>query len=227
MISVIIPVYNEEVALSHKADYYKNLAKVAELIFVDGESTDKTLEYAGRYARAFQGPKNRAEQMNLGARKARHDIFLFLHADAIVEPENIAVVEKIIKEKGCVGGCFCQCLDSSGWIYRWIAWTGNVRARVLKIFYGDQGIFVRRDVFWALGGFPSVKICEDVLFSQKLKTMGRSVVLNMPIYCSARRFRRQGVWRTFLLNLRIYLWLLFKGEPDSLARAYHDIRETI
>jgi len=225
MISVIVPVYNEEECLLKKEIYYQRISELAELIFVDGASTDKTVALAKKWGRVIVAVKNRAAQMNRGAEEARYPILLFLHADAFMPFENLQHLVNAIENKKCVGGCFKQAFDDSAIIYRWIAWTGNIRARLSKVFYGDQAIFVRQDVFQELGGFPEVKIGEDVLFTKKLRRKGRVGILPYAIHCSTRRWKRQGIWRTFLLNWRINTALIWNQDLDQVANAYQNVRE--
>ncbi len=227
MISIIIPVYNEEECLLKNDIYYQMISQAGELIFVDGGSTDRTVSLAKKSGRVITAPKNRGVQMNRGAQEAKHNILLFLHADAVIHSENLQQIVKAIKGKRYVGGCFKQVLDDPALIYRWIAWTGNIRAKILKIFYGDQAIFVRKDVFQQLGGFPEVKIGEDVLFTKKLRKNGKVGVLPYPIHCSTRRWKKQGIWQTFLLNLRINMALTWNQNLDPLAHVYQDVRQTI
>lgn len=165
--------------------------------------------------------------MNRGAQEAKRRILLFLHADAFIHLENLQQIVKAIEGKKYIGGCFSQVLDDPAILYRWIAWTGNFRAKVSKVFYGDQAIFVRKDVFQGLGGFPEVKIGEDILFTKKLRRKGKVGVLPFAVNCSTRRWKRQGVWQTFLLNLRINTALVWNKDLDQLANAYQDVRENI
>jgi len=224
MISVVIPVYNEEEIFSKNENYFHQLSKSAELIFVDGGSTDKTLERVARFGRVMIAPKGRAVQMNAGAKAAGRDILLFLHADAYLDPRFLGRIEEVVNTQGYIGGCFQQVLDCPGILFKWIAWTGNMRAKGLKIFYGDQGIFVRRDIFKELGGYPEVQLGEDVLFSKRLKASGKVGLLNNPIRCSPRRWLHQGIAKTFLLNIRITFGWMIGENIDNLSKCYRDIR---
>ena len=150
---------------------------------------------------------------------------LFLHADAFIHLENLQQIVKAIEGEKYIGGCFKQVLDDPAILYRWIAWTGNIRAKLSKVFYGDQAIFVRKDVFQELGGFPEVKIGEDVLFTKKLRRKGKVGILPFAVNCSARRWKSQGIWRTILLNLSINTALIWNKNSDQLANAYQDVRE--
>jgi rSAM/selenodomain-associated transferase 2 len=224
MVSIIVPVYNEEVILSREMNYFKKLASWSELIFVDGGSSDKTVEIASKYSQVIFNKKNRASQMNVGAKRARGNILLFLHADTQLSQDALAHMETAIVKNNYIGGCFRQVYDASGIIFKWIAWTGNMRARLLNVFYGDQGIFVRRDVFEKLGGFPLVQVGEDVLLSNKMRHLGKTKVLSNPILCSARRWKKQGVIKTSFINIRITMKLLLTRRQERVGEYYKDVR---
>jgi rSAM/selenodomain-associated transferase 2 len=227
VISIIIPVYNEEECLLKNDVYYQVISQAGELIFVDGGSTDRTVSLARKLGRVITAPKNRGAQMNVGVKEAKHNIILFLHADAVIHLENLQQIVKAIKDKGYIGGCFKQVLDDPAILYQWIAWTGNFRAKVSKIFYGDQAIFVRKDIFQELEGFPEVKIGEDVLFTKKLRRKGRVGILPFAVNCSARRWKKQGVLKTFCLNWRINTALVLGIDLGKLANEYSDVRGTL
>jgi rSAM/selenodomain-associated transferase 2 len=224
VISVLVPVYNEEDVLSKNKKYFAELSGQAEVIFIDGGSEDDTVRRALVFGEVISSRKGRSVQMNAGARLARHDILLFLHADTRIPLEVLDRIETAVTEQGCIGGCLKQIIDHPGLVFRWIAWTGNMRAKLFKVFYGDQGIFVRKDVFEKIGGFADVALCEDVFLSQRLKAEGKVGVLEEPIYCSARRWLNQGIGKTFLLNMKITAGVLWGGNLGRLAEMYKDIR---
>lgn len=224
MISIIIPLYNEEKMLFEHSSCLKDLSCLAELIFVDGASSDRTIEPAKQFGRVLQSQKGRAIQMNYGAGYAKGDILLFLHADSIISVDALACIEKKISEDGYVGGCLTQRIDNDVCIYRAIEAQGNLRARATKVFYGDQGIFVKKGVFVKMGGFPEVPIMEDVLFTRKLRRLGKTVVLSDKIIVSARRWEKKGIIRTMLLyNLLIILFWL-KVPLDKIKKLYEETR---
>ncbi len=224
MISVIVPVLDEEKLLRAHYDYWVSLRDMAELVFVDGGSRDATWSIIKDIGHAVRSLRGRGRQMNEGASRAAGDILLFLHADSSVRTGDIPKIESDCHRMGLVGGCLRQVIDAPGFLYRWIALAGNARARFTNIFYGDQGIFVRKDVFEAMKGFPEVSLCEDVMMSRLLRRKGRVVPLAYPVRASARRWQKQGVWKTFLLNVRIYATLAAGGDPSRFASFYKDVR---
>lgn len=224
MITIVVPFYNEEKLLRKNSAKFQTLSKQAELIFVDGGSIDKGVDIACQHGKLFHSKKGRAIQMNKGGFSARGDILFFMHADTMITPDELSAIEDAINNRGFIGGCLTQRIDKDAFVYRFIEAQGNSRARRHKIFYGDQGIFVKKDAFEKIGGFPNASIMEDVLFAQQLRKMGQTVVLPDKITVSARRWERNGIIKTTLLfNLIIILFLL-KVPLDKIKRLYEDIR---
>ncbi len=223
MVSVIIPIYNEENVLSKDPSRFIELSRHAEVIFVDGKSSDKSKEIASRYARVISCPRGRASQMNLGARVSHSDILLFLHADTSISPDAVLSIKKI-QENGFIGGCLSQRIEKEGFSYRFIEGFGNVRARITKVFYGDQGIFVRRDVFLKMGGFPEVPLMEDVIFTKRLRKAGKTVVLKDRIFVSPRRWETRGILKTIFLYSFLNVLFWFKVPLKIIKKLYSDLR---
>ena len=115
MISVIIPVYNEEECLLKNDVYYQVISQFGELIFVDGGSADRTVLLARKLGRVVTAPKNRGAQMNRGAQEAKHNILLFLHADAVIHLSNMQHIVDAVGNRRYIGGCFTQVLDDPAW----------------------------------------------------------------------------------------------------------------
>src|SRR5258708_6388838 len=169
LISVIIPTLNEEVNLPVTLRQLADRPDV-ELIVVDGGSTDRTVEIAQQFTPyVFVTHAGRARQMNEGARHATGDILLFLHADTFLLPGALDEIQRRIITVGAVGGAFDLGIDSPRKFSRLVARMASQRSRVLRLPYGDQGIFVWRQVFEALGGFPEIPIMEDIAFARRLR----------------------------------------------------------
>ncbi len=224
MISIIIPVYNEEKVLTKNSAQLKNLSQEAELIFVDGGSTDKSIQIAQSFGKVIQSKKGRAAQMNCGAKAAEGEVLLFLHADNIIFPETLTSMESHIKNNGFIGGCLTQRIDKNGIIYRVIEGQGNLRARLSKVFYGDQGIFVKKGVFFKIGGFPEVPIMEDMLFTKKLRMAGKTVVLPEKIFVSPRRWKKGGIIKTSLFYSLIAVLFRLGYPLEKIKLLYDDLR---
>jgi len=224
MISIIVPIYNEENMLSKAFANLQRLSREAELIFADGGSADKSVDIARQHGKVFCGKKGRAVQMNYGASQANGDILLFLHADNVISADTLVSIEKKIIEDGYAGGCFTQEINNKAFIYRLIEWQGNIRARMTRQFYGDQGIFVKKDAFLKIGGFPEIPIMEDVLFTKKLRKYGKTVVLPDKILVSARRWEKKGIIKTTLLFNLVILLFWLKAPPSKIKQLYEDLR---
>ena len=162
--------------------------------------------------------------MNKGASIAKGDILLFMHADTIISPKAVSSIENCIKDGRCVGGCLRQRIDAPGKIYRFIEGFGNARAAITKVFYGDQGMFVRRDIFLRIGGFPEVPIMEDVIFSKQLKRVGKTAVLPDRIFTSPRRWDKKGVVKTSLLYSLINALFWLRLPLEKIKLLYDDLR---
>ena len=136
-----------------------------------------------------------------------------------------AAIDRALADSRTVGGCFQQRINADGLSYRLVEAGNALRVRLLKWAYGDQAIFVRRAVFEQLGGFPLLRLMEDLYFMKQLKRTGRIALLPERLVVSARRWQHQGVLRQTLRNWSLVLMAALGRHPDSLARAYPDVRE--
>jgi rSAM/selenodomain-associated transferase 2 len=221
-ISIIVPTRNEERSIASTLARLRE-PEVLEVIVVDGGSVDGTAKVArplvDRWVEAAPG---RAKQMNAGARLARGDILLFLHADTSVPRGFAAAVVDACRS--AIGGRFDLEIDARGAIFRVIERAINLRSRWSGLFTGDQGLFVRRDVFEALGGYPDQPLLEDLALSKAMKRRGRVAALRMRLSTSARRWQRHGPLRTVFLMWRIRALYFLGAPPERLARLYLDAR---
>lgn len=226
-ISIVIPALNEERGI---AETLHALAgrQAEEILVADGGSRDRTVEIvrALPFVRLVESPEaNRGLQMNAGARAARGDALLFLHADVILPPEAIDSIRRALEDARVPGGCFqIRFPERSPRALHLVAWGINLRTRWCHTATGDQGIFVRRDLFESLGGFQHLPLMEDIALFQAIKRRGPVAVLDARIEISPRRWLKYGIWRTVLLMylLRVGYWIGIP--PAALKRFFVDTR---
>jgi len=223
LLSIVIPVLDEA---GHIAAVLADAAARcpgAEVLVVDGGSRDGTVEIAGRQpgVRVLASPPGRARQMNEGARAAAGVSLLFLHADTRLPPGAGELVQRALARPGAVAGRFDVQFDRNRRVLRMVAFFMNVRSRWSRICTGDQAIFVRRDAFEALGGFPEIPLMEDVELTRRLKRVGRIVCLRARVVTAARKWEREGAWRTIALMWRLRLLYALGADPGRLHRLYY------
>lgn len=189
-ISVIIPVLNEGSALA-EALRACNRESADEVLVADGGSQDGTDAVAREFGhRPIQvTPPQRARQMNAAARVASGDLLVFLHADTTFELGALDALRLAARDRRTVGGGFHRKFRQAAPLLRGSCMIGNVRARYLGWYFGDQAIWARREAFDQVGGFPEVPIFEDLDFSRKLCRLGRTQLVSPGCETSARRFQ--------------------------------------
>lgn len=220
MISVVIPTLNEAGGIAEVVRRAREPG-VGEVIVVDGGSTDSTRALAQTLADVVcSAPRGRARQMNEGAARAGGEILLFLHADTLLPTGFAAAVTAACSCAGVVGGRFDLDLFPSTPVLRLTATLINWRSRLSRIATGDQAIFVRREVFERLGGYPDIPLMEDVELSRRLKRAGRLVCLRHRVTTSSRRWQTHGVVRTILLMWRLRVLYWAGVSPERLSRMY-------
>lgn len=223
MISAIIPCWNEAAVIESTIASAHAIAD--EVIVVDSRSPDNTGSLALRSgATVIDAPRGRGIQLAAGAAAARGDTLLFLHADAQLPPTARREIEHALSDPSVGGGNFkLRFVPADPWA-RVFAWLNHERRRWLRIYYGDSGLFVRREVYNALGGFRPLPIMEDHDFVQRLERASRTVYLTeVEIVVSARRFAAQPL-RTLAIWTLIQTLASSGVAPHRLARLYADIR---
>lgn len=199
MISIITPVLNEKDNIETFLDSINRLEGDLELVIVDGGSTDDTLTEIDRVRKAFHRPlkvlsasRGRGSQMNKGAGVAQGDILLFLHVDSTIEIDSLKVIESVIAKDVAIGGGFTHSFSDPDVFLEVSSMIGNVRVRLTSIFFGDFGIFVRKDVFNSIGGYDEIDFMEDVEFCKKAKRHGRLEQIDRLLVTSPRRYDKIG-----------------------------------
>ncbi|NKB62581.1 MAG: glycosyltransferase [Gammaproteobacteria bacterium] len=233
MISLVIPLYNEDRQIESLVNHLAALSGIVEIIFVDASDEPacrlklvECLETAGLSDRSqllLSDTAGRAQQMNMGARAATQSVLLFLHCDTRLPARASSLIDIAIRN-GKVWGRFDVNFDQSGWVFRLIETMINFRSRCRRLATGDQGIFVKRELFLELDGFPRIPLMEDIAISRVLAQHGKPALIRDPVTTSARRWSNSGVLRTILLmwKLRLLFWL--GRSPEKLALMYRHIR---
>lgn len=197
----------------------------AEVVVVDGSSRDDTADEAARAgARVEIGPRGRALQLNAGARAARGDILVFLHADCRLPPAAAGQVTNILARPGVAGGWFPQRVEGGGALLRFGARGANRRARWLDLPYGDQAIFTTRSAFEEAGGFPEEPILEDAGLARRLRRLGRLEPAAAAVTTGTEHWQRLGAVPTAVLDyLTLGAWLA-GVPPEWIARVYFPLQ---
>ena len=162
--------------------------------------------------------------MNYGAGCATGDVLLFLHADTKLPDSAFQDIAAALSEARCLGGRFDVELEGSHWMLKIIGGLINYRSRATKVGTGDQAIFVRREVFMRLGGYPDIPLMEDIALCRLLKRLGRIACLRSRVVTSARRWERDGVWRTIFRMWTLKFLYLTGVSPARLKQFYADTR---
>ena len=220
-ISIIVPCWRDDAVTEELAAAWLRQDGVREVVVAAAcggavsAGGDKRVKHV-HCARAGRG-----HQMNEAARHAAGGVLLFQHCDTVLTEEHLSRLAAAMREGGVVGGAFRRRFDERHPHLRWIEPWEALRCRCFGPLFGDQSIFVRREVFEAMGGFAAVPLMEDVEFSCRLRRRGRIVLLEPAIASSARKHLQQGRWRTTLTNA-VFLVLYVAGvSPERLHGWYY------
>lgn len=222
-LSVIVPTLDEAEGIEASLATLPPFRDI-ELIVVDGGSHDDTPTRASRFTdRVIRSAPGRARQMNAGTEMARGRYLLFLHADTRLPAHADRLIELALSGERCWGR-FDIRLEGRHPMLPVIATAMNIRSRLTGIATGDQALFMTREAFTTVGGFPEQPLMEDIEMSRRLKRLSSPACLRHKVVSSGRRWEQQGAWATISLmwRLRFRYW---RGEsPETLAREYRHVR---
>ena len=232
MISVIVPVFNEEKNIQAFLKQFKSYDNL-EIIVVDGQSTDQTAEKVTKIVQKNQQIKlvqsselGRAKQMNYGAALAKGEILLFLHADTILPVDFASTIAHILNNQTVIMGAFKLKIDSSQTALRFIEQMVNLRSRLFSLPYGDQGFFLTQANFQLLDGFADLPIMEDFDLVQRAKKQGQIAIADSSVTTSDRRWQKLGVAKTTVVNQLIILGYYLNIAPEKLKKFYSSAKIT-
>ncbi|MBI5552285.1 MAG: TIGR04283 family arsenosugar biosynthesis glycosyltransferase [Desulfobacterales bacterium] len=218
-LSVVIPALNE----AHRiAETVSRIAAIGiDIIVADGGSRDGTPTLARRAGAAVvETPRGRAIQLNRGAGAATGRVLLFLHADTLLPGDFGVQLFELLMDPEVALGAFRFATDWAHPAMRWIERAANWRSSFLRMPYGDQAFFMRREMFDRAGGFPPVPIAEDLFLARRMARLGRIGLAPGAAVTSARRWRSRGILRTTLINYLIAGGCLLGVDPGRLAPLY-------
>jgi rSAM/selenodomain-associated transferase 2 len=221
-LSIIVPVLNEEAMMAASLERLHALrAAGAELIVVDGGSTDSSAELAGPLAdQVLRTQRGRAAQMNAGAAAATGDVLLFLHLDSRLPLQAGQLISAAMRDERTGWGHFDIAIEGRHAMFNVIGACMNLRSRMTRVATGDQAIFVRRALFGTVGGYPQIALMEDIALCKALRRHGPPAVIAGKVTTSGRRWEKHGVVRTIVLMWWLRLCYFLGGNPDRLAKAY-------
>ena len=221
-ISIIVPALNEADSIVSTLEGLKPFRKDDnEVIVVDGGSKDETVSLATSMVdKIIKSAPGRAQQMNVGAKQASGDILWFLHADTLVPDNAIQLILGALENQKNQWGRFDIRLSGKQPLLRLVEGLMNLRSRITGIATGDQGIFVRREVFESVGGFAPIPLMEDLDFSKRLKKHSPPCCLDTKLITSSRRWEQNGILRTIFLMWRLRLAYTLGARPEKLVDHY-------
>jgi len=220
-ISIIIPVYKEKrINLYLQALLENNSLKKNEIIVVDGhnDSTIKDIHFENIIK--ITSEKGRAKQMNKAAQLASGSVLLFLHADTIL-PKNALNLIRQSLNKDIVAGAFDLSFDSSKKALKLISKIASIRSRLTSLPYGDQAIFIKKDIFEKIGFYEEIPLMEDVNLMQKLKKKKYKIkILKERVRTSSRKWENKGLFYTTLRNWLLISLYFIGVKPKNLVKYY-------
>jgi rSAM/selenodomain-associated transferase 2 len=220
-LSIVVPVLDEAPGIAATLRALDVLRPHGvEVVVVDGGSRDATRSIAASFGDVVDAPRGRALQMNAGARAARGATLLFLHSDTRLPPDALDAITAGLDRTGAAWGRFDVEISGRGTLLALVAFMMNARSRLTGIATGDQAIFVRRDAFDAVGGFPGIPLMEDIALSKRLKRRSPPLCLREKAVTSGRRWERHGIVRTIVLMWGLRLAYALGADPVHLARRY-------
>ena len=224
-LSFIIPTLNEAAGLRGYLEALQRFRKAGhEVILADGGSSDNSLQIATPLVDVIvESAAGRATQMNSGAAKATGDFLLFLHADTLLPQQTPSLIARSLRN-GSSWGRFDVRLSGNHPMLRIVERLMNWRSCLTGIATGDQAIFMTKETFQQVGGFPEIALMEDIEISKRLKRKGRPVCIEIPVITSSRRWEQGGILRTIFLMWRIRLAYFFGSTPEQLVSIYRQAR---
>ena len=217
--SIIIPTLNEEENLSELLFHLNSYNEEIGIIISNGGSTDKTLEIAQSFnVKICNSEKGKGQQLNEGTKNAEGNILIYLHADTFLPENAFTLIKELFQKEEVKIATFKLSFDSNNfWMKLYCYFT---KYDSMFTTFGDQAIVVKKDFLETIGGFPNIKIFEDVEFFRKVRKHTKVYKLPASVITSGRRFYKKGIILTQLLNAYFFILYLLKASPDKIYKKY-------
>jgi len=223
--SIIIPVLHESQIINDTIRSIRETQRRRdyEIIIVDGELSGDTIKciHDESVITIVSPKKGRGVQMNKGAEAAKGEVLLFLHADTTLPENALDIIENTLKDEKYVGGAFKLRINSDNIIIRLISILATFRSIITSIPYGDQVVFIRRGYFHEIGGYRDIPIMEDVELMTRIRRLKKQIIiLPFSVLTSSRRWMKNGVIRTSLLNILLIILYRCGTDLDKIKRLH-------
>ena len=223
--SIIVPVLHESVSINRLLRHLETFGERedCEIIVVDGDPSNGTIDViTDTRIISITSVSGRGMQLNAGAASAQGDIFIFLHADSRLPANAFQLIHNVVQKRDYVGGAFDLRIKSKHRFLRIISRLTSIRARMTRIPYGDQAIFIRKEYFYEIGGFKNIKIMEDVELMKRIRKKGDKIcILKEYVLTSSRKWEKEGLLWCTIKNRIISLLYIFGVHTDTLERMYY------
>lgn len=222
-ISIVVPCWRDSDTAIEVSRTWAEYPAVREIVLAGVEGYEPQIGPAkiGKLVACAAPRPSRGEQLNLGAARTTADTILFHHIDSILAPQHLEAIIEALLDPDVIGGGFHRAFDERHPSLRWLEKWERLHSRAFGTIYGDQSVFVRRDVFARLGGFAAIPLMEDVEFSKRLRRAGRVALLDPPMRSSPRRQMEDGAWRVTGRNLFFLVAYRAGMSPQRLHKWYY------
>jgi len=224
MISVIIPSFDENQYLLNSIEsVLQNNYADCEIIIVESGNIENTIKILKQYdIKIIKSRKGRSYQLNFGAKIAKGNILLFLHADTVLPENSLTEIESVAKNN--VGGGFLQKFSGNNFLLKLVSFRSNSRSMINKIFFGDQAVFVRKQIFDKLNGYRDIPIMEDLDFSKRMKKMGKISVIKDEVTVSGRNYLRYGIIKLTLVYFVLMVMYHLRFDFERINKTYNFLK---
>ncbi len=220
LISVIVPIRGESVASLENVRHLLAAGESELLVASTPDGLKDACDWEAAGARLVPTEGTRGARLAGAVKSASGEVLFFLHADSRPHPDALARIRAAVAG-GAAAGAFSLAYAGAGTALAWVAAWANLRSRLFRLPFGDQGLFCRRDAYAMAGGFRDMPVCDDLDFVRRIRRAGRFVILPEKTVTSPRRFIENGVFRQGLRDWRVQLGYFAGVPPETLERWYN------